>query len=352
MNRKEKNINQFLETIKENVQESMKNMFVILKRIDEFADNEGQVFNLMPFVEKKSITIQEIYDKFLKDNSAKPHHWLRKFKSTVNFFIEANGNIHANKIGEAEFNNYLNYLYDRNINDSTVNKHIGRMEKLINKYVDTSFIERLPHFDVENICLTEDEFRRIEEYAPENESLQQVKDCFLIYCYTGMRFGEAYKLSRASLVKIDTVDGEKITAIKTLREKNKKVVSSPLPPEALDIINRYKHLNTVLPNLSNQYINKKIKIIAYKVGVREEVQKVTYKKGKRIETVTPKYKLVSCHVGRHTYATMLLEKGVSLVDVKEALGHTNISTTNKYVHSNKKKAMQDILNAFQKDKGK
>ncbi len=43
-------------------------------------------------------------------------------------------------------------------------------------------------------------------------------------------------------------------------------------------------------------------------------------------------KNISPHCLRHSYATHLIESGVSLLDVKEILGHTNIVTTCRYTH--------------------
>lgn len=38
------------------------------------------------------------------------------------------------------------------------------------------------------------------------------------------------------------------------------------------------------------------------------------------------------HDLRHTYASLMLDSGANVVDVKQALGHTQLSTTEVYLH--------------------
>lgn len=51
---------------------------------------------------------------------------------------------------------------------------------------------------------------------------------------------------------------------------------------------------------------------------------------------------VTPHTLRHTFATRFLEKGGDLATLRDILGHANLSTTSRYVHSNAQK-MQDMV---------
>ena len=44
------------------------------------------------------------------------------------------------------------------------------------------------------------------------------------------------------------------------------------------------------------------------------------------------HKNISTHVGRHTFATMLINKGASIYEIKELLGHQDIKVTQVYTH--------------------
>lgn len=57
------------------------------------------------------------------------------------------------------------------------------------------------------------------------------------------------------------------------------------------------------------------------------------------------------HTARHTFATMLLSKGVPIESVSKMLGHTNIKTTQIYARITNKKIEQDMMQVADKFDG-
>lgn len=53
-------------------------------------------------------------------------------------------------------------------------------------------------------------------------------------------------------------------------------------------------------------------------------------------------KNISTHTARHTCATLLLTKGVSIESVSKILGHTDIKTTQNYAKILKQKITEDV----------
>ena len=57
------------------------------------------------------------------------------------------------------------------------------------------------------------------------------------------------------------------------------------------------------------------------------------------------------YLARHTFATMLLSKGVPIESVSKMLGHTNIKTTQIYARITNKKIEQDMMQVADKFDG-
>ena len=53
------------------------------------------------------------------------------------------------------------------------------------------------------------------------------------------------------------------------------------------------------------------------------------------------------HMARHTYATMLLRKGVSVVHVSQLLGHEDLSSTSVYLHPTQAEAIEEARKAIE-----
>lgn len=112
---------------------------------------------------------------------------------------------------------------------------------------------------------------------------------------------------------------------KTHVESNILLLDIPLM-----IINKYKGKTKdgkLLPILSNQKMNAYLKEIADLCGIRK---RLTY------------------HLARHTFATMMLSKGVPVESVSKMLGHANIKTTQIYARITNKKIEHDMMNLSEK----
>lgn len=133
----------------------------------------------------------------------------------------------------------------------------------------------------------------------------------------GLRISETLKLEKGD------IDGERLM-LRVRRAKGKKDRSVPIPRPLLSDLRVYwKHTR---PAVDHPYLFTSPK----KSGPPEEssIQK-TVKAVVREVGLNP---LVTVHTLRHSYATHLIEHGVSIRTVQMLLGHSSVRTTERYTH--------------------
>jgi len=169
----------------------------------------------------------------------------------------------------------------------------------------------LPNF------LTQSEMERLIENIPLDNPLG-IRDRAIVECLysTGMRIGELVQLN------VSDVRDDRQILIKGKGNKERIVF---LGEYALKSLKRY--LEEVRPSLVRD--DKEMALFLSRFGTRLTCRS--------IERMMEKYgimtgKDVSPHTIRHSFATHLLENGADLRAVQELLGHSDLSTTQKYTH--------------------
>lgn len=150
----------------------------------------------------------------------------------------------------------------------------------------------------------------------------------LSYLCRGMNFGDMCRLKWEK-----NILGDRISYIRGKTERTEAVeelLSIKITDSIAKILSEYsKNDPYVLPVLKQgltekqerfkihgqlKLINKDLRCIANELGI-EDADKLVF------------------YVARHTYATILNESGVNLLDISESLGHGSLKTTENYLHS-------------------
>lgn len=158
------------------------------------------------------------------------------------------------------------------------------------------------------ICyLTEREVARIEKLHPTSRSMGFARDIFLFACYTGLSLSDIIKIQR---FHIKSENGKPHIIDK--RKKTGLSYKIRLLPKAFAILEKYDfNLNRLSLPVINNYLHGTARStgIAALAGISKHI---------------------TMHVGRHTFATHALSRGVRIETVSRMLAHTNITTTQIY----------------------
>ena len=164
-----------------------------------------------------------------------------------------------------------------------------------------------------------------------NKKHDKYRDMFLLLCYLALRIGDLLQVNKGNITKIK---GTNTLSIR-MRKTNKQV-TIPIPPVAMQIIEKY---NYELPNVSEQLLNKEIKAICKIAGLDREF---TNEKGK-----FKLHELVTSHDGRRSFATNCYLSGIPASQIMEITGHTKESSFLRYIQETRTPQAPEIFKVFE-----
>ncbi|MDR0832768.1 MAG: site-specific integrase [Candidatus Symbiothrix sp.] len=214
------------------------------------------------------------------------------------------------------------FLFQKGLLPSTVHKYFRHLSKYINLAIDKGYISlvenpfrkfKLPSYVSKCEYLTPEELTAFENIRlnPQQYRLQVSLDMFLFACYTGLRFSDIRALTKDKLRVMNGYLWLDLIMIKT-SEQIRIPVSFLFGKKPVRILRCYTSAdsNLIFEGLSNTLVNRSLKELAIIAGVKK--------------------KRLSFHASRHTFATSLLGRGVSITTVQKLLGHKDLKTTQIY----------------------
>ncbi|RKS55870.1 site-specific recombinase XerD [Gillisia mitskevichiae] len=275
------------------------------------------------------------YYKKLVGKDLKKVSW-QKFENTkghLQTFIKLKYKQRDIKLNKLKFQFIKDFEYylrtEKEMQQSTINKTIQRFKKLIYFAIAQEYLDRNPFLmhkpkavKTEVVYLTQTELSHLQNKGMDNKRLEEVRDCFIFCCYTGLAFKEMSNLRDEHIVK----GKNKKNWIRLKRQKTNKTISVPLLPMAQKILDKYNDQLTtgkVLPSKTNAHFNAYLKEIA---GLCEFKINLTH------------------HIARKTFATtVLLLNDVPMEVVSKLLGHSRIGITQAHYGQILEEKVQDEM---------
>lgn len=203
----------------------------------------------------------------------------------------------------------------------TVNGRISRLSSVFTKAVDKGIIEhknnpfndfKKKKHEPKKVILTIAEIFTLYK-ADLKKRKAHFRDLYMAMFFAGgMRIGDALTL------KWDMIQGDRI---RHQTQKNKKNRSIPISPELMEIFNRYK---------GGEYIFPFIK----KGEPQQQILNHTSYMGRVLKDIAKELKInpnINPHSAKHSFAEAAQEVDNDMRAIQGALGHSNISTTEKYM---------------------
>ena len=284
-------------------------------------DKAIQEFKKYLLVEKNSS--QHTLDGYLNDIAQ-----FQDFLIHSGHAIES-ATIQLDKIDRLAVRSFMGYLYEKNFSATTMRRKLSTLSSFFRflcreGYLKTNVAKTVPAPRIQNklpAYFSVDEMFRLLQ-LPEGEGFLPVRDRALLELFysCGLRISELVGLTLED-INLDS------RMVKVLGKGGKERIL-PMGRHCVEALNLY--LNTRMDKIRDYcsgteklFLNHRGTGISTR-GVRKVVEKYI-KRGNFPGGVSP-------HSIRHSFATHLLEGGADLRSIQELLGHSSLSTTQKYTH--------------------
>lgn len=302
--------------------------------------------------EPQKLTFPETIQLFIvakNKSGAQSPSWNQKYgnlKKKIEHFEEYTGKpIKFSDIDSDWIDEYSGFLRQINVekfkphNDNTLYRNINFLFTFLkwargkHHTLDLDQIKNpVRKYQADDVHLTEDEVKAIEELELPRESLERARDLFLIGIYSGQRFSDYSVFEKADVV------GDLL--IKRA-EKTENESFIPLHPRLKNLLEKY---DWKLPRISGQNFNPHIQEICKLAGINEEFKETIYRGNKKEVLYKPKYEMVGSHTARRTFITLAAEKGMPDHIIMKITGIRDPKTLQKY----KKTSQRSVIEQMEK----
>jgi len=272
-------------------------------------DNPGDVHNVGLRLEKIKAFFKSLDLVYLSDIT--PYH-IEQLKAAMKAGEISRGRQDGGMLSKRTMNFYLQII--RRMFYKAIDWEIYSKQNPMKKvrfYNASKQVEFLSKEQIERV------FKASEKLSEKPKSpLQKVfYDLVIFALNTGMRKSEILNL------RWKEVNGNELT----ITGKGEKIRSIPLNKEAIRILSKQPRKDEFVFDIPNR--SKPFDILAWAVNIVREESTV---------------RIFRFHLLRHFFATSLVEKGVDFITVKEILGHSSLTMSEIYTHTDKEKKQRAV----------
>lgn len=316
-------LTQYLNSIKQKIDEACKNALlsnqpITIELIEQHIKGKPT---------KKQISITELVADFLQMQKSKgcSRKVYQKYNIITNHFIKyIGGDTLCTSITSTQINVFYSQM-KKIYQDSTLSVQMFRLKAMFNYGVENGYLDTNPFkVDIQRAkpkieYLTEEELQRLRTTELHSDRLNKVRDLSVFQTGSGLSYADL-----ANLKPNDIQTSENgIKYIYKERQKTGVFFTAVLLPCAIEVWDKY---NGMLPIISNQRYNSYLK---------------------EIQTLCRIDKTLTTHIFRKTYATNLLNSGVRIDIVSQAIGHSNTRITQQaYAFLKKNTVVNEIASVL------
>lgn len=329
----------------DNIIPNLKNLKEVLDK--ELRPNNTKEINFIDFIEvfiKDSESGKRLTDKGKKISP----FTIKGYKTTqnhLNDYIKVRKKkVDFETIDMKFYNDFIKYFHDLKYTTNTVGKNIKNIKVFVKEAYKRGLIEKLPFNnedfkvvseDTQQIYLNENELEAIfNKDLTKNKKLDNVRDLFILACYTGLRYSDLSQISEKNITNDNF--------LKLTTQKTGEIVDIPLHWMVKKTLE--KHEGKLPKIISNQKLNKYLKDLGEAADIKDVVNITKTKGGLRFDSSPEKFSLITVHTARRSFATNMYMADVPSISIMKLTGHKTEKAFLRYIRISQEDNAKKLLN--------
>lgn len=269
------------------------------------------------------------YLNYLSSIKACSEHTIRAYRcsllSFASYMMSSKNNARWSNITRIDVESYISYMVACMKQPTTIKRHKAAILGIYRYMMHMGYIQESDVFFSQSPKLHVTE-PNIIDYKDINATIDDAnidintRTIILIIAETGLRISEVLSLK--------PLDFDKRNKMITISGKGAKLRHCYYSRRIADMLNQYYRYTKRCDNLFEG--NERL--------IRKKIWMALHKHSNAIKT--------SPHILRHSFATQMLSNGMSLVNLQGILGHSDITTTRKYINAQSLSGHQEYKQAI------
>lgn len=294
---------------KRGIASTQRTYFTALKRLENYCSSQ-----------KLSIKSFDDFDKQFFSGFSDYLHTVPYQKGCQRKLYTQNTVINTLKV----IKNLLHRAYD---NELTNNNYFQKVQTVLSS--DAS----------EQIYLHEKEIKKLTNLKLVLDQERNIRDMFIIACYTALRISDIQKLNEATIH-----DG----IISLYQTKTKEQVEIPILKEIAPLIEHYRTHG--FPSINLCKANETIKELARRCGICQNISYKEQRGGITTICTKAKWQMISFHTARRSCITNLYKRGYPVNYIMTLSGHHSVQAFQRYMRATNKEIMNNFVTLLKRER--
>lgn len=256
------------------------------------------------------------YITYLSSIKACSEHTARAYRSSltsfVNYMIAYKKDARWSNISRKDVESYISYMVACEKQPTTIKRHKAAICGIFRYMIHNGYIQYSDVFFAQSpkLHITEPniiDYNDINATIDDDNIDTDTRTIILLIAESGLRISEVLSLR--------PLDFDKANKIITISGKGSRLRHCYYSNRIADMLNKYYRYTKRCDNLFEG--NERV--------IRKKIWMALHKHSNAIKT--------SPHILRHSFATQMISNGMSLINLQGILGHSDITTTRKYINA-------------------